>query len=390
MDMGYPPEGIRVLFFISDLGGGGAEKSMVNLLSYISRNKTLIKPLLVLLSPPDDSPYKDLLPQDTEVIVIGRASDSSFRKVHQFVRFLGTVRKYRPQVIYSMLTQKNLMSILAGHICRTKVIASEHNILSEIIKTRDAGRILWFRVATLVKILYRHADKILAISDGVKADLIERFNVPADRIQVIYNLIDIDKIKELSAEEPGHPFFQGQAPVVLGIGRMVPQKAFDTLLRAFKMVLQKMDARLIILGEGAERYIYEKLADDLGIGGNVSFPGFRQNPYAFLSRAHAFVLSSRFEGMPTVLLEALACGAPVVSTDCRSGPREILLGGRCGLLVPVGDEHALSEGILRVLGNERLRGELSVSARERALDFSIDRIFKQYESAIREVANGNR
>lgn len=386
MDKGYPEE-IRVLFFISDLGGGGAERSMVNLLSYISKNKTLIKPVLVLLSPVDNSPYKDLLPQNTDVIVIGRTSDSSFRKAHQFFRFLRIVNQYKPHVIYSMLPQKNLMAILTGRLCKTKVIASELNILSEIVKTKDADRILCFRVATLVKILYRYADKIFAISEGVKEDLIEKFNVPAGKIHVIYNMIDMELITGLCNAEPEHHFFREKAPVVLGIGRIVPQKAFDILLRAFKLVIQKMDARLIILGEGAERDMCEKLAEGLGISGKVSFAGFRRNPYAFLSRADVFVLSSRFEGMPTVLMEALACGASVVSTDCKSGPREILLDGRCGLLVPVGDEHALSEGILKVLRDDKLRRDISGAGRERALDFSIDKIFRQYESAIYEVVH---
>ena len=238
----------------------------------------------------------------------------------------------------------------------------------------------------MVKIFYRFADKIIAVSEGIKTNLVEEFRIAAGSIEIIYNPIDIDRINELSRMPLEHPFFQGSAPVILAIGRLVRQKRFDLLIRAFREVLSELDARLIIAGEGPERESLQRLAKDLGIGEKISLVGFQANPYAFLSKADVFVLSSSYEGLPMVLLEALACGTPVISTDCKSGPREILDNGRCGLLVPEGDEGALAEGIVRLVRDKALQEALSHLGKKRARDFSIDEVFKQYERVIYQSA----
>jgi glycosyltransferase involved in cell wall biosynthesis len=376
-------EKLKVLFFISSLAGGGAERVMVDILSHIDRSR--IEPTLVLLYPYDNSPYKEYLPKDVKVVVVERKSDSFFSKIKQVADFIKIVHKEKPRVILSILTHNNIMAVSVGLIFRIKVIVCEHTILGEFIKTRGRKKILWFLVSLLVKALYRFADRVIAVSEGVRSNLIEEFNISVHKIQVIYNPVDINRITELSSVPPEHPFFKSDVPVLVAVGRLVWQKGFDTLLMAFNLVIQEMDARLIVVGEGPEKESLEKMVQDFSITDKVFLIGFQRNPYQFLSGADVFVLSSNVEGLSMVILEAMACGTPVITTDCRSGPREILRNGKFGFLVPVGDERALSKGILTLLKDRALRERFSRLGRERTKDFSVDKIIKQYERIIYEV-----
>ena len=377
---------IKVLFFISSLEGGGAERVMVTLLGNIEDSR--IEPVLVLLYPAAKSPYREYLSEKIKVIVIERNSDSLFEKIKQFMSFLRCVHKESPRVLFSMLTHNNIMALLTGTLLRIRVIVCEHIALGEVVKTGEGKRMLGVPVGPVVKVLYRFADKVVAVSDGIRRNLTDEFRIPAHRIRVIYNPIDCGAIAELSAIPPEHPFFKGGEPVVIGAGRLVTQKRFDILIKAFSSVVKEMDARLIILGEGPEREALRKLVSDRGLEDKVSLAGFQGNPYQFFSRADVFVLSSGFEGLPMVILEAMACGVPVISTDCRSGPREILQNGSCGLLVPVGDEGALSTEIVRLLGDRTLREKFSKAGKERAKDFSVGDVVTQYGNIIFEAAFG--
>jgi glycosyltransferase involved in cell wall biosynthesis len=174
--------------------------------------------------------------------------------------------------------------------------------------------------------------------------------IPIQKVHVIYNPVVSPELYEKADAPLEHPWFRSnQPPVILGVGRHRPQKGFDTLLRAFARVRQETPARLVILGEGPERPNLERLASELGVAADVDMPGFDPNPFRYMRRAGVFVLSSRYEGLPNVLIQALACGCPVVSTDCPSGPSEILDGGRYGALVPVDDVEAMAGAIVRAL-----------------------------------------
>ncbi len=376
------PEKIKVLFFISSLEGGGAERIMVDILRYIDKDR--IEPILLLLYSYENSPYKEFLPEDVKVVVVKRKSDNALEKLKQLLTFMKVVRKQKPRVILSMLTHNNIMAILAGMLYKINVIACEHNTLSEIIKIKEGRQILLLPVRLLVKTLYRFAYRIVTVSEDIGLDLIEKFNISDKKIKTIYNPIDFERINSISADPVNHSFFKDNIPIIIAIGRLTQQKGFDVLIKAFSRIVKKVDARLIILGEGSERGMLERLIDTLGLTEKVSLLGFQKNPYPFLSKADIFVLSSRYEGLPMVILEAVACGIPVISTDCKSGPREILQDGRCGILVPVGDEVALSEGILKLLKDGALQEKLFKLGKERAKDFSVDKIIKQYESVIYE------
>ena len=200
-----------------------------------------------------------------------------------------------------------------------------------------------------------------------------------DRIHTIHNPVVSTDLDCKARESPKHPWFDDRpCPVILAIGRMKKVKDFSTLLRAFARLLDRRPARLIVLGEGRLRPSLLSLARELGIAEQVDFPGFQENPYAFLAKADLFVLSSRHEALPTVLIEAMACGCPVVSTDCPYGPREILEDGRLGPLVPVGDPEALAEAMARVLDEPPSQDLL----RERASFFSVERAVERYEQLL--------
>jgi glycosyltransferase involved in cell wall biosynthesis len=181
------------------------------------------------------------------------------------------------------------------------------------------------------------------VSGGAADDLARTSGLSRDRVQVVYNPVITPAMLALAREAPDHPWYaHGQPPVILGVGRLTRQKDFATLVRAFALARQQRPARLIILGEGEDRAALEALIRELGVADDVALPGFRDNAMAYMAGSALFVLSSAWEGLPTVLIEALAAGARVVSTDCPSGPREILQGGRLGALVPVGDAAALA------------------------------------------------
>ena len=373
-------EKVKALFFIPSLAGGGAERVMAEILHHINREK--IEPVLVLFYPYKDSPYKECLPEDIKIIIAERASDGPMQKIRQYTTFLKIVYDEKPHVIISMLTHCNIMAISAKLLFGRKIIIGEHITLSEAIKTKAGRRMLWFPTAHLVRMLYRFADKIITVSEGVKTDLIEEFKIPSRNIQVIYNPIDLNRVSELSNCPVEHNFFKEAGPVLLSVGRLVPQKGFDILLNAFSSIVNQIEARLIILGEGPEEESLSKLAEGLKITEKVSFLGFQNNPFKFISKADVFVLSSHYEGLPMVMLEAMACGTPIVSTDCKYGPVEILKNGQYGLLVPIGDADALSRTILSLLKNRVLRERVSRLGKERVKDFSSDGIIKQYEDMI--------
>ena len=223
---------------------------------------------------------------------------------------------------------------------------------------------------------YPFADFAVGVSRGTTAELEGIPGMARDRIRTVYNPVVSPDLDRKARESPHHPWFDDRpCPVILAIGRMKKVKDFSTLLRAFARLLVQRPARLIVLGEGRLRPSLQSLARELGIAERVDFPGFQENPYAFLAKADLFVLSSRHEALPTVLIEAMACGCPVVSTDCPSGPREILEDGRLGPLVPVGDTEALAKAMVRVLDEPPSRDLL----RERASFFSVERAVERYE-----------
>jgi glycosyltransferase involved in cell wall biosynthesis len=293
------------------------------------------------------------------------------------------LERERPDALLSALSYSNLAALWARERADVpvRVAVSEHNTLS--VRAAHARRRRWRVLPLLESRWYPRADAILAVSTGVADDLARTAGLPRERIVVTYNPVVSDAIRVAAREPVAHAWLApGAAPVVLGVGKLAPQKGFDTLLRAFARVRAQRPARLAILGEGPQRRALEQLAGELGIAADVALPGFVANPFAWMARSAVFALSSRWEGLPGALIEALACGCAVVSTDCPSGPAEILEGGRLGPLVPVEDDEALGAAIARALSDP----SDPAPRRARAEDFSLDRVAPRYLAALLPAA----
>ncbi len=305
-------------------------------------------------------------------ILLSRKPPKTLRYLSDLVRYL---RQAQPDVLLSAKTPANLVAIWAQKLAGTgtRVVVSERSTISTVIEKSRKWR--WRFLQPLIQEAYPQADMLIAVSNGVAEDVSVIANLPQEQISTIYNPILSEDIKNQSIATISHPWFDKKSiPVILGVGRLVPAKDFSTLLRAFAHIRTKRAAHLLILGEGRERQTLENLAIELGIASDFSLPGFVKNPYPFMSQAAVFVLSSILEGMPNALLEALACGCPVVATDCRSGPREILRNGIIGPLVPVGDEMALAQAIFHSLNDPPDTNQLRAYASE----FDLKIIAEQY------------
>jgi glycosyltransferase involved in cell wall biosynthesis len=260
------------------------------------------------------------------------------------------LRQNRPIGLLSSMDHSNVVALIARDLARvqTRVVVSLHTTLSATM----IGVPFWRRklMPHFLRLSYRRADAVVAVSEGVANDASNVTGFPRERFQVIYNPVVTPELIVKAAESVEHPWFNiGEPPVLLAVGRLTEPKDYGLLIQAVKMVRQTRPVRLIVLGEGEERPALESLVADLDLQDFVALPGFVSNPYAYMRHARLFVLSSRREGLPTVLIEAMAVGVPVVATDCPSGPFEILKGGKLGALVPVGDSSSLAEAILQAL-----------------------------------------
>lgn len=292
--------------------------------------------------------------------------------VSALARYLSTEQ---PAALLAAKTPTNLLALWANHLsgADTRIVISEHTQLSQSITLSRKWR--WRHIAPVVARSYPRATAIIAVSNGVADDLATTAGLPRGDISTIYNPVVTPSLAAQASEPAPHPWLEdGGAPVIVAAGRLTPQKNFQMLMRAFARLRKRHPARLLLLGEGPERNKLESLASTLGIHNDVALPGFINNPYAAFSRAALFAMSSDYEGLGNVLIEAMACGCPVVSTDCPSGPSEILENGRYGELVPVNDSEALAASMLRTLEAPLPKDSL----RRRGAGFSLERSAKQY------------
>jgi glycosyltransferase involved in cell wall biosynthesis len=299
------------------------------------------------------------------------------------VRLAKVIASERPFLIISFLTYTNYLTLFSRLLSRKHipVIVSERNTLSISLKNDK----LYSIKSIIIKKLYPHAARIITVSKGAKKDLSNFLSLHAEKVSVIHNATDNIAIERLKREDIDHPWFQGDIPVLMACGRLAFLKNYPLLFKAFAKVQQYVKAKLLVLGEGEEKCSLENLVRELGIQDNVIFLGFQRNPYKFMVKARLFILSSSWEGFPNVLIEAMACGVPVISTRCPSGPDEIITNGVNGLLVPVGDVDALATVIKRLLRDDTLRRRLSKAGRRRAQEFRVERMIAEYEKVFLEV-----
>ncbi len=336
----------RVTIFASFSGQGGVERMLVHLIQGFCDQGYAVDLLLVRTS----SAALEQLPDSVRCIPLrpGHTLLATFA----LARWL---RRDHPPVLLAVKDRAGRAAVIARALARTNtrlVLRLGTNLSAALSDSNIAQR--WLRLAP-IRLLYPAIEQIVAVSEGVAKDTAQIARRPRSQIRVIRNPVITPHLAEFAAAPCPHPWLTETAtiPVIIGAGRLQRQKDFPTLVRAFGLARQQRACRLLILGDGRGRRALEDLATrfglQLGPEGDLDLPGFQTNLYAWLARADLFVLSSAWEGSPNVLTEALALGIPSVSTDCPSGPREILANGRYGRLIPVGDSEAMATAMLETL-----------------------------------------
>lgn len=357
----------RITIFFHHLEIGGAERVMLQLAQGFIDTGHSVDLVLARAK----GPLLAEVPSAARVIDFDTTSPLTM-----FVKLLSYLRVQRPSALLSPFEVTSIVAIVARKItgAPTKVVVRISTHLSKNKRAR------WKKIVErfVVSWLYPFADGIVAVSRGVAEDLASYARIPLDRIKVIYSPVITDQMLQSANETVNHPFFaDSQYPIILSVGRLSEEKDFETLIRAFEMVRKKIPSRLIILGDGEKRQELEALIHRSGFENAVALPGFELNPFAFMKRVSVFVLSSKWEGLPGALIQALACGCPVVSTDCLSGPSEILKGGEYGYLVPVGDIDAIAAGIAAVL-----KGNIRKPPQEWLDQFKLNVVIPQYKAIL--------
>lgn len=314
-----------------------------------------------------EGPYLELLPP--EVRLVDLAAQRALTSVPRLVRYL---RRQRPSVLIATLPETSVIAMVAMKLVGVPVpliVRRASNFTMEYASSGFKERM----TLKIEKAMLPSATAVVVNSPGVAEDLNRRAPRASDRVRVIHNPVVWPDHLERAAMPVDHAWLEDpQTPVVLSAGRLVSPKDHATLLRAFAEVATMRPARLVLLGDGPQRDDLTKLAEELRIAHVVDFAGFQINPIAYMSKAAVFVLSSEYEGSPNVLIQAMACGTQVVSTDCPSGPREILEGGRWGRLVPVADMHALAAAIIAAIDNPIDAAQLMFRANDFCAESSID------------------
>jgi glycosyltransferase involved in cell wall biosynthesis len=389
----------RIALVFEDFGGGGVQRSMLRTSAGLLGRGFAVD-LVVARA---DGPLLSEVPPQARIVELAQSplwragayalvdrtifeSVAISKKARKSMRYLPALVRYfrskQPNAVLAATARYNLVALWARRLAdlNAVVVVSQRDRLSD--PTLRSGLLRGGHPAALIRRGYLQADAIVAVSNGVADDLAACAGIPRSRITTVYNPVVGPDLAAKAQHSLDHPWFApGEPPVVLGVGRLDPQKDLATLIRSFVRVRAQRPVRLLILGTSEDdpsHHEYTRkihaLPQELDVAEDVSFAGFVANPFPYMARAAMFVLSSVHEGLPGALIEAMACGCPVVSTDCPSGPAEILDGGRFGALVPVGDDHAMAAAIAATLE----RPVAAATLRERAAMFSVERAVDRY------------
>lgn len=364
----------RVALFLPSLAGGGGQRVMLEIARHLVRHGFSVDVVVTRRG----GALWESVPEHVRLINL-----QSWKTPMCLPKLVHYIRREHPAVFLSALDLGNLTALLAKRffVKRLRLIVAQH---CHFTATYKASGFMWRMALRFMIWVLPAADTIVAVSSDTAKDLQGRLpRTAAGQVHPIPNPVVTPVLLEQARLPVEHSWFGDPGtPVVLTAGRLfIRQKDQPTLLNAFAEILKSRPAKLIVLGEGPDKARLTDLARQLGIHRSVDFVGFQTNPFAFMARAQVFVLSSAFEGLPTVLIEAMACGVPVVATDCPSGPREILEGGKWGRLVPVGDWRSLARSILETLDNP-VPAEYLIA---RAQHYSPTRAGDQYLALVRRL-----
>jgi glycosyltransferase involved in cell wall biosynthesis len=332
-------------------GEGGVERMVLNLVNALAEAGQQIDLLLIKT----DSKHLVAIHPAVKIIELNRKH--TLTSLPPLVSYL---KKTHPPCLLAAKDRAGRMAVLARMLSgasETRLLMRLGTNLTAALAHKSPWRMGLRRLP--IRLLYPYIDRIIAVSEGVRQDTLAVSGVDSEKVSVVRNPVITSQLLTAAEAPAPHPWLEDSGiPVILGAGRLTLQKDFQTLLKAFAQLRKNRPCRLIILGDGRQKSPLTELAEQLGISADLAFPGFTLNPYAYMRRADLFALSSRWEGSPNVLTEAMALGVPVVSTDCPSGPNEILDQGRIAPLVPVGDHQALAEAMLQVLDSPPKREQL--------------------------------
>jgi glycosyltransferase involved in cell wall biosynthesis len=362
----------RIAVFVATSGHSGVDRAMQHLIPAIARRGYPID----LLHVKKHGPNLDLasLPANARVVELG--TSHVYNSLPAVIRYL---RRERPTVMLSDKDRVNRTAMLARALSRvdTRLVLSSGTTIS--IDLAHRGRFeCWLQRNSMGK-LYRYAEKLIVTCEGVADDTAAYTGLPREHIETVPSPVIPAELFTEPQPRPEHPWFApGEPPVILAMGEVGPRKGFDTLIRAFALLRQQRDCRLVILGRGRLREELIALAETLGVAADLDLPGFQARPYGFLAHAAVFAFTSRYEGLGFALIEALALGTPAVATDCPSGPSEILRQGLYGPLVAVDDHEALARALQDTLDAPLARQFLQ----QAALPYEIERATSAYLAAL--------
>ena len=380
----------KVIFLTTDISvKGGTPRVMADLATGLSRDFDLS--IIVTEGQQTAYPY----PESVELFFLGAHSGVKKSKASRTInslRLIPAIAKQiearKAEIVVSFLTRANIANVCARGLSRSRYrgVLCEQNFNS----IQYAGSFLGRSLQRLMRLTYPQADVVVPNAADLAADLHRSFGVPWSKLRVIHNPMPLARIAEMSREELDHAelaWFADSGPVVVNVGRLIEQKNQKLLLEAFSDVRRQIPCRLVILGDGPLAASLLEYARSLGVDRDIALWGWRDNPFKYMAHAAAFALTSSFEGSPNVLMEAMACGCPIISTDCPSGPGEILNHGELGLLVPMGDRAALARQLLALLKDVGRRQQLSSAAHQHIQAFDTPLIVEKYKTLIMELAN---
>lgn len=369
---------LKVLFILPNINGGGAERVVLSIIRHLDRNR--FQPVLFLTK--DEGVLWDEVPEDVEVY--SGLEEGSTLKWH-LIKVIGRllkVARYADVIVGSLEYDSIYLAVISGCLLKRPVMGWIHTEMLLYPKRMLIDHVL-------PRLLYPGVTLMLTVSHGVAQSLERQYPWLKSRIRTVYNPLDLDFI-DIKKNETVDEDFQHDIPVVLGVGRLVSSKNFSLLIRAHAMLLDRgISQKLVILGEGPERALLERLTRKLGVEDSVCLPGYVMNPYPYMSKAVCLVLSSEYEGLGSVVLEAMASGVPTVVVNCPGSGSELVGDGEYGLLIPPNDLEAMAEAITALIEDPKLSRHYVVKGRERAEQFGVEFRMPAYEKILSKIGRSS-